>query len=58
MTHLRPWDDPGRALAAAALRFPGPVVLARSGLRLVPGGATGAPHPEENGHRTRRRRDE
>lgn len=58
VTHLRPWDDPGRAPAAAALRLPGPVVLARPGLRLVPGGATGAPHPEENGHRTRKRRDE
>nr|BFD88235.1 MBL fold metallo-hydrolase [Streptomyces sp. Xyl84] len=47
VTHLRPWDDPGRSLAAAAARFPGPVLLARPGLRLVPGGATGAHPPEE-----------
>lgn len=47
VTHLRPWDDAGRSLTAAAARFPGPVLLARPGLRLVPGGPTRTPHPEE-----------
>lgn len=47
VTHLRPWDEAGRSLTAAAARFSGPVLLARPGLRLVPGGPTRTPHPEE-----------
>lgn len=47
LTHLRPWEDHGRSLTAASAPFPGPVLLARPGLRLVPGGTTRAPRPEE-----------
>ncbi|MFJ8546067.1 MBL fold metallo-hydrolase [Streptomyces sp. NPDC093586] len=47
VTHLRPWEDAGRSLAAAAARFPGPVLLARPGLLLAPGGPARAPDPEE-----------
>lgn len=38
LTHLRPWDDPARSLAAAAAYYPGPVSPALPGLRLVPAG--------------------
>ncbi len=47
VTHLRPWDDPVRSLAAAAGRFAGPTVLARPGLRLVPGRPTARSEPED-----------
>lgn len=47
VTHLRPWDDPVRSLAAAAGRFSGPAVLARPGLRLVPGRPAARRKPEE-----------
>lgn len=47
VTHLRPWDDAGRSLAAASARFPGPVLLARPGLRLVPGVPVSSPQPKE-----------
>jgi ribonuclease BN (tRNA processing enzyme) len=47
LTHLRPWDDHGRSLTAASASFAGPVLLARPGLRLVPGGTTRAPRTEE-----------
>lgn len=47
VTHLRPWDDAGRSLAAAAARFSGPVLPARPGLRLVAGRPPHAPPPEE-----------
>jgi len=47
VTHLRPWDDAGRSLAAAAERFGGPVLLARPGLRLAPGRPARAPDEEE-----------
>ena len=47
VTHLRPWDDPVRSLAAAADRFSGPTVLARPGLRLVPGRPAARSQPEE-----------
>ncbi|SEE50108.1 Ribonuclease BN, tRNA processing enzyme [Streptomyces sp. 2131.1] len=47
VTHLRPWEDAGRSLAAAAARFGGPVLLARPGLRLAPGRSARAPNPKE-----------
>ncbi|MEV5600678.1 MBL fold metallo-hydrolase [Streptomyces sp. NPDC052299] len=47
VTHLRPWDDAGRSLAAAAARFGGPVLLARPGLRLAPGRTVPAANPKE-----------
>ncbi|MFE7625007.1 MBL fold metallo-hydrolase [Streptomyces sp. NPDC057509] len=47
VTHLRPWEDAGRSLAAAAERFDGPVVPAGPGLRLAPGGPARAPNPKE-----------
>ncbi|MEU2021454.1 MBL fold metallo-hydrolase [Streptomyces sp. NPDC016469] len=47
VTHLRPWEDAGRSLAAAAAWFGGPVLLARPGLRLAPGRPARAPNPKE-----------
>lgn len=47
VTHLRPWEGAGPSLAAAAARYPGPVTLARPGLRLVPAAAARAAHPQE-----------
>jgi ribonuclease BN (tRNA processing enzyme) len=37
LTHMVPWNDPERSLAEAAAAYPGPLLLATSGLVLGPG---------------------